>query len=192
MSFSSVIDLINFFAICWQKLFGSAPWGVSEWTAGTWERTRTHVGSHDGVRVRAAGRGVKVELESDELRKDVLPFLLEERGGEPCGLQAVDRLDQLRLPAGEDEARLSVNIARGTIGRDDEERGMTYCSAPSTSSMMPAMMVITRPTAPRTLKKVPMRPIQIAALLTSSPTSPASVNHVFSDLTRASKVCVDA
>ena len=81
----------------------------------------THVGGDGGVRVRAAGGSVEVELEGDELRVDVLALLLEKRGREARGLEPVDRVDQLRLPAGEDtdKAGLLADIATG--GKDGAE-----------------------------------------------------------------------
>ena len=141
------------------------------------ERMRIYIGSHVRVLVRATGRRVEVELEGDELRHDILSFLLEEGSSEPGGLQAVDRLDQLRLPGEGDVSQrtrtpLGLHNQKRRCGKDMAD---TYCSAPSTSSITPAMMVITRPTAPRIWKKVPMRPSKVAALATSSPASPASV-----------------
>ena len=61
-----------------------------------WNGTR--LGCNVGVWARAAGRGVEVEPEEHDLGEDVHGLLLEERRREPRGLQAVDRVDQLRLP----------------------------------------------------------------------------------------------
>ena len=85
------------------------------------ERMRIYIGSHVRVLVRATGRRVEVELEGDELRVDVLALLLEKRGREARGLEPVDRVDQLRLPAGEDtdKAGLLADIATG--GKDGAE-----------------------------------------------------------------------
>ena len=59
----------------------------------------THLGGDARVGLRAARRGVEVEPDVRKLVEDVRALLLEARRRKPRGLQAVDRVDQLPLPA---------------------------------------------------------------------------------------------
>ena len=117
----------------------------------------------------ASGRRDDIQFEHVELAQDNVPLLLEDRRRQPRGLQLVNRLYRLFLPArAPSVSRHGLEEATGC------QRDATYCSAPSNRSSKPARTMTMKPRPARISRKTPTLAATLATSAISAATSAAS------------------